>query len=244
MPDGSSATDATSSGLVPLEAKKPKRQVEEHYDEHAEWLVLRGDSEMGERGTIGGTIAQLQHGGPRSGTPNTDLYDDQQLGWGRTIVGSVERHRWLTEARRICGPDCWADIVLRYTAPPALLRSDEGFGARDACPSAEDIEKLGAHETQKPTAFHTRRGTEAQLGAFAALALRHCENPAKLILACLDPQKGKAPKVIAAARKKAEAVSSARHREWRAAMEQAGKPRKASDRRKLLPKFKPAEADQ
>jgi hypothetical protein len=220
---------------------KPKRRrvVEEHYDADAEWLVLGGDSAMGERGTLGGTIAVLEHGGQFTGVPNTDLYTDQQIGWGRTLVGLVERHRWLSEARRLCTPECWADLVLRYTAPPANLRSDEGFGARQSCPSAEDIEKYGAVEPQRPTAFHTRRGTEAQLGVFAALALRHCADPGKLMIACLDPQKGRHSRVISAAFEKAKSISSTRHTEWRAAKELASRPRRASERRSILPAHVP-----
>ncbi len=234
--------DGEATGQDPVtesKTRKPRTPPEEHYDADAEWLVLGGDSAMGARGTLAGTIAQLEHGGPFTGVPNTDLYSDQQVGWGKTVVGLVERHRWLTAARELCSRECWVDIVLRYTAPPANLRSDEGFGARDACPSVEEIEKLGTIETQKPTAFHTRRGTEAQLGVFAPLALRHCADPGKLMLACLDPQKGKHGRVIAAALKKAHEVSAARHNEWRAAKELASKPRRDRERRAILPAHTP-----
>lgn len=243
MPDGSSATELISVD-EPKQEKRTRRAPEEHFDSDLEWFRLMGDSAMGERGTLAGTIAQLEHGGPFTGVPSSDLYDDQQLGWGKTVVGLVEKHRWLTDAWALCSRECRVDLDLRYTAPPANLRSDEGFGARDTCPTVEDITKLGAHETGKPTFFHIRRGTEAQLGEFAALAFRHCENPAKLMLACLDPQKGKHSRVIGAAVKKAKEVSSARHREWREAKEQASGPRKTSQRRSLLPKFDPHEADQ
>jgi hypothetical protein len=241
-------TQAATTGLVPIvevtEPKRSKRLVEEHFDPDAEWLVLMGDSAMGERGTLAGTIAQLEHGGPFTGVPNTDLYDDQQLGWGKTVVGLVEKHRWLSAARALLPEGAWADIVLRYTALPADARSDEGFGAKDRCPSVEDIEKLGAVETSRPTFFHIRRGTEAQLGGFAALAFKYCENAGKLLIACMDPNKGKHSRVIGAAVKKAKEVSAERHREWRAAMEQAKKPRKPSERRALLPEYDPAKADQ
>lgn len=237
MPDGSTAP------VLDTEAKKPKRQIEEHFDSDLEWFRLMGDSAMGERGTLAGTIAQLEHGGPFTGVPNTDLYDDQQLGWGNTAVGHVEKHRWLTDAWALCSPACRFDLDLRYTAPPGSLRSDEGFGAKDKCPTVEEIQKLGAHETGKPTAFHVRRGTEAQLGEFAALALYHCEDPQKLANACRDPQKGKHSRVIGAALRKAKEVSAARHREWRAAKIQAGKPRKIGERRALLPAFNPHESE-
>jgi hypothetical protein len=238
--------DGEATGQAPVtesKTKRPRKAPEEHYDADAEWLVLGGDSAMGERGTLAGTVAQLEHGGPFTGVPNTDIYSDQQVGWGKTVLGLVERHRWLSAARALVSAECWQDLVLRYTAPPAALRSDEGFGARDACPTTEDIAKYGAVETQKPTAFHTRRGTEAQLGVFAALALRHCDNPAKLILACLDPQKGRHGSVIGAALSKAHRVSSARHAEWRAAKEQAARPRKSSERRAILPAHDPHAED-
>src|SRR5690348_4692651 len=153
--------DGEATGLEPVtesKTKKSRKPPEEHYDAHAEWLVLGGDAAMGARGTTASTVAQLEHGGPFTGVPETDIYSDQQVGWGKTVVGLVERHRWLTEARQLCGHECWSDLVLRYTAPPANLRSDEGFGARDICPTTEEIQKYGAHETQKPTFFHTRRG--------------------------------------------------------------------------------------
>lgn len=239
--------DGNATGLIPVsepKTKRPRKAPEEHYDSDAEWLVLLGDSAMGERGTLAGTIAQLEHGGPFTGVPNTDLYDDQQLGWGRTVVGLVEKHRWLSGARALLTRGEWEDLVLSYTAPPAILRSDEGFGARDFCPTAEDIEKLGAVETQKPTAFHSRRGTEAQLGKFGALALKHCENPAKLILACLDPNKGRHPKIITDAHKAAKAACAAVHRRWRECKELARHPRRPSERRALLPEFRPHEAEQ
>jgi hypothetical protein len=234
--------DGEATGLDPVtdsKTKRPRKAPEEHYDSDAEWLVLMGDTAMGERGTLASTVAQLEHGGPFTGIPNTDPYSDQQVGWGKTQIGLVEKHRHLTVARQLVTPECWADLVLRYTAPPAVLRSDEGFGARDACPTAEDIEHNRAIETQKPTAFHTRRGTEAQLGAFAALALRHCDDPEKLMVACLDPQKGRHSRVINAALEKAKKISAARHTEWRAAKDLASRPRRIGERRALLPAHVP-----
>src|SRR5512146_1486337 len=75
----------------------------EAFDSDLEWLLIAGDSAMGERGSLGGVIAQLEHGGPFTGVPSTDLYSDQQVGFGKTVVGLVERHRWLTKAWRSLG---------------------------------------------------------------------------------------------------------------------------------------------
>jgi hypothetical protein len=55
---------------------------------------------LGEKGTLGGIIAQLERGGAGGGMPNTDPYKDAQVGWGRNgeTIGLVEAHRWLNTA--------------------------------------------------------------------------------------------------------------------------------------------------
>jgi hypothetical protein len=243
MADGDSAT-----GLIPVatESKRPRQRSEEAFDPDLEFLLVMGDAEMGERGTLGGTIAQLEHGGPFTGVPNTDLYDDQQIGWGNTVIGSVERHRWLSAAWSTLPKPVRFRLDLWYKAPPAQFRSDEGFGAKakDACPSVEAITKYGAVEPQKPTGFHARKGTEARLGRAAALAFHLCDDPAKLLVACQDPNKGKSGRVIGAALKLAEDAAKGDHAAWRTAKDEAKKPRRVGERRALLPEYDPAKAEQ
>lgn len=242
MADGS----ATPPGPAPEDANEPKKQrrrtQREAHDTDLEWFLTCGDAAMGSRGTLGGTISVLEHGGQSTGAPNTDLYSDQQLGWHRTVVGLVERHRWLSSAWFTLGPEMQHDLIACYTAPPAAFRSDEGFGARDACPRVEDIERNRAIEPGKPTAFHNRRGTESRLGRYAMLALRVCDDPAALLVACQDPGKAKASRVITRALDAARGRAIAAHEAWLDAKEQAGRPRPDGERRAVLERYEPGGA--
>lgn len=168
---------------------------------------------MGERGSLGGVIAQLEHGGPFTGVPSTDLYTDQQVGFGKTVVGLVERHRWLTGAWRTLGVRTRAILALCYQAPRAEHRSDGTMGSRS--------------------------GTDAQLGRYAALALMLTDEPGGLLQACHEPQKGKHGRVIARELRKAKEAAVAAHGEWTAAKGGSVKPRKPSERRKVMPAFEP-----
>jgi hypothetical protein len=237
MADGSSIPEQASE-------KRSKRTNEETFDAQLEWLIVMGDAAMGERGTLAGTIAQLEHGGPFTGVPSTDLYTDQQVGWSSTVVGLVEKHRVLSTAWALMSDKGRGHALLWYSAPRAQFRSDEGFGAKDRCPTVEEIQKLGAPEPSKPTGFHIRKGTEAQLGRAAALAFQLCPDPAALLMACQDPNKGKHGRTIARDLKAAREAAVELHREWRDCLARVGKPRKPTERRALLPEFVPGEAEQ
>jgi hypothetical protein len=63
------------------------------HDPDLAWLLTCGGSAMGERGTLGGIVAALEHGGHPGGVPNTDLYTDQQIGC-------------LPSAPQACGNSC------------------------------------------------------------------------------------------------------------------------------------------
>lgn len=189
----------------------------EAFDADLEWLLIAGDSAMGERGSLGGVIAQLEHGGPFTGVPSTDLYSDQQVGFGKTVIGLVERHRWLMTSWRSLGVRTRAVLTLCYQAPRAEHRSDGTMGGRS--------------------------GTEAQLGRYAALTLMLTEVPGELLRACHEPQKGKHGRVIARELRKAREVAVAAHAEWTAAKGGSGKPRTRSERRKVLPAFEPSGSD-
>ncbi|HEY3496024.1 MAG TPA: hypothetical protein VGK73_15105 [Polyangiaceae bacterium] len=195
-----------TAGLVPTGARR--HEDPEAFDEDLEWLLVAGDAAMGAKGTLGGVIAQLEHGGPFTGVPNTDIYTDQQVGLGHTSVGLVERHRWLSGAWQALTPIAAGVLTLCYRAPRAEHRGDELTGSRS--------------------------GAEAQLGRFAALAFHLTDEPGALLDACRQPQKGKNGRVIARELRKARDAAVEAHKAWSAAKGGAQKPRKRSERRAVL----------
>ncbi len=87
------------------------------HDPDLAWLLTCGGSAMGERGTLGGIVSALEHGGHPGGVPNTDLYSEQQIGWGKFVYGDVEKHRWLMAAWVAVSKANQNVLVARYTAP-------------------------------------------------------------------------------------------------------------------------------
>jgi hypothetical protein len=187
------------------------REHSEAFDEDLEWFILCGSSAMGARGTLGGVVAVLEHGGQFTGMPNSDLYSDQQVGFGPTVIGLVERHRWLSGAWDKLPRETQGVLLGCYSAPRAQHRTDET----------------------------SRSGAEAQLGRFAALAFWLTKDPAKLLGACREPQKGGNSKVIAAAVKAAKAAAVEAHVAWVVAKGGAVKPRRTRERRFVLKAFIP-----
>jgi hypothetical protein len=198
----------TSAGLAPAERK---RKDQEAFCPDLEWFLVAGDAAMGARGTLGGVVAQLEHGGPFTGVPNLDLYSDAQVGWGKTTIGLVERHRWLALAWFSLAETTRNRLCLRYQAARSKYRGDQLTGARS--------------------------GIEAQLGEFGALAIATVENPAQLLEACFQPQKGKHSRVIARAVKQAREASVADHSEWTTAKIAARAPRSRLERVVIGKKF-------
>ncbi len=195
-------------------ASVAKRHADpEAFDDDLEWLLVAGDAAMGERGTLAGTISVLEHGGQLTGTPNTDLYSDAQIGWGTAATGSVERHRWLVSVWQKISPETRAVLTLCYSAPRAEHRGDELSGARS--------------------------GAEAQLGRYAALTFQMTEIPGELLEACRQPRHGKNGRTINRELKKARDAAVAAHRMWSAAKGLSGKPRKLAERRTRLPVHEP-----
>jgi hypothetical protein len=206
-------------------------------DDDLAWFLECGGAAMGERGTLGGIVSALEHGGHAGGVPRTDLYDDRQLGWGRNVVGEVERHRWLLTAWNALTPETQGVLLARYMPPMARFRSDEGYGARekwakDSHPAGpKPIQPLGKRgkpirEKQYQARLARwervcarisrqakRTGVEARLGEWASLALILCSHPEKLLAACSDPNKGNR-EIRAEALKVARAASEAAHAEW------------------------------
>lgn len=208
-----------------------------------EWLIC-GGATMGERGTLAGTINALQLGGHPGGVPNVDLYSDAQVGWGRTVVGLVERHRWLGEAWFALSHETQATLLLCYSAPPARFRTDQGFGAKDSSPTVEDITKHGAHEPQRGSHESIRTGVEAQFGRLASLAFNVTDDPVKLLRACQDAQQGSSTlvkkkgtnsKIITRDRDKALERARTAHAEWFESKAGATPPRRTTERRAVLP---------
>lgn len=197
---------------------------------------------MGEKGTTGGVIAALEHGGHPGGVPNTDLYTDQQIGWGKAVYGDVERCRWLSAAWWALTPGSQVTLLARYTAPRASYRGDAGYGARDRWVEGADRSVIAPGQG-------TRTGT-ALLGELAGLAFFLVESPEALFLACLDPSPLKLDKAGHAtinrelekgrrqlrgkALKAAEAASAAAHAEWAESKAGADPMRKRSERRAVL----------
>ena len=217
-------------------------QATTDHDPDLAWFLTCGGSAMGERGTLGGIVAALEHGGHAGGTPNTDLYSDQQVGWGKFTYGDIERHRWLTEAWRAISEESQGTLLARYTAPRARFRGDEGYGARDRYVEGSD------HSVT------TGKGTRAGallLGDLAGLAFALTDKPEQLFLACTEPSPIKLDKLGNAtinrelekgrrqlrnrALKAAEAASAAAHVEWAESKAGADPMRRRSDRVAALP---------
>jgi len=199
--------NATDSGQVPGSASR-RHHDPEAFDDDLEWLLVAGDSAMGAKGTMGGVVAVLEHGGQISGIPNTDIYSDQQVGFGKTVLGLVEKHRWLIGAWRTLPLEARGVLALCYHAPRAEHRADEVTG--------------------------NRSGAEAQLGRYAALAFHLTDEPGQLLEACRQPSKGKNGRTITRATKAARDAAIGAHRLWTAAKGGATKPRKPRERRAVL----------
>ncbi len=224
-------------------------QSPKDFDEDLAWFLTCGDAAMGKRGTLGGIVSALEHGGHPGGVPNTDLYNEQQLGWGKFMYGEVERHRWLERAWGALSETTRDVLMARYTAPRARFRGDEGYGARDRYVEGSD------HSVT--TGRGTRAGT-LLLGDLAGLAFAMTDKPEQLFLACIEPSPLKLDKLGNATinrelekvrrqlrnrtLKVAEAASATAHAEWAESKEGADPMRRRSERRSSLAPFVPSEA--
>jgi hypothetical protein len=233
------------------------RQRRSGLDEDLAWFLECGGAALGERGTLGGIVSALEHGGHSGGVPNTDLYTDQQIGWARHVYGDIEKHRWLTTAWLAVSVESQRTLLARYMPPPAEFRSDEGYGARDrfvegAHPSGprpvQPIGKKGKPIREKQFraqlarwqraadrigAAARRTSVEATLGEFATLAVMLCANPGKLLVACRDPNKGN-KELRTEALKAAQLASEKAHTEWAESKAGADKMRRRSERVRIV----------
>lgn len=205
------------------------------------WWFTAGGSAMGERGTLAGVVSVLELGGGKNGgVPNTDLYTDQQVGLGRTVVGLVERHRWLSASWNLLSRETQQKLVPCYLAPRAQFRTDQGFGARDHCPRVEDIQRGNTVEPSRGRHRETRTGVEAQLGELATLCFQLVESPAQLLQACQQPSKGKNGRTIRRALRQAREAAREAHGEWFKAKALAREPRHWTERKAILPPHDPS----
>jgi hypothetical protein len=202
-------------------------------------FLVCGGSWMGEKGTLGGIIAQLERGGAGGGMPNTDPYKDAQVGWGRTgeTIGLVEKHRWLSTAWLALTQDSQRHLLAHCAPPPAEFRSDEGYGARDTYVKGshpvgprpiQPIGKRGKPIKQKQfesqldrwqrtadrlSKSARRTSVDAELGEYATLAILLCPTPDKLLLACSSPNKKNRELRTKSVDVAKEAIAKA-HAEW------------------------------
>lgn len=226
----------------------------EAYDVDLEWFIVAGASAMGERGTLAGVVNVLEIGGGNTGgVPNTDLYTDQQVGLGRTLIGEVERHRWLSAAWDRLPAKTKGRLMACYVAPKAELRTDQGFGARDQSISYEESMRGGV-EPMHGSHRDVRTGVDAQLGDCAGLAfwlISEEDDPkargreyGRLLQACQQPSSGQNGRTIRRALRQAREVAREEHEAWSAAKASAPKPRARAERTAILPRYRPHEADQ
>jgi hypothetical protein len=228
-----------------------ERATAPDHDEDLMWFLTCGGAAMGERGTLGGIVSALEHGGHAGGAPNTDLYTDQQIGWGGAVYGDVEKHRWLTAAWQALTPATQGVLLARYAAPRARYRGDEGLGAKDRYVEGSD--------RSVTVGMGTRTGTALLLGDLAGLAFALAESPEALFVACKDPcpvklnkagltvvdrdAEKERRKLRAKALKAAESASAAAHVEWAESKEGADPMRKRAERRAVLPVFVPVSSE-
>lgn len=181
VPPPSTSIERKSAGIRRLTAAPLCQDLE--------WLLTCGASAMGEHGTTGSVISQIERGSVGGGSyldgagSYRHPYTDTQLALGsKTGIGDVERHRWLTAAWQELTPEMRGVLTIRYSAPRAQFRSDSGYGAKDRWVEGSDA-RPGSHQSQ-------RTGVESLLGEFAALCFALCSDAAKLLLACqeADPQ--------------------------------------------------------
>lgn len=207
-----------------------RRKTTAGLDADLEWFLVCGSAALRERGTTGAVISVLELGGPnRGGVPNSDLYNDQQVGFGRHTVGDVERVRWLMSAWNRLDVDVQRVLIAYHLAPRAEFRGDQGFGARDRCPPCDDDANLGTvKEPQRGSHVAVHTGIEAQLGEFASLAFWLAKDPARLAAACKEPSRKDGKAIVARALREAKVLMAEAQRAWLVA--KTGKPRLRRER--------------
>lgn len=228
-------------GQVPAVQKSIERRrgnrKSETFDEDLEWFLVAGSSAMRERGTLGAVINVLELGGvDRGGVPNTDLYSDAQVGFGKHVVGEIERYRWLSWLWLALDRKTQAVLLACYVAPRAEFRADAGFGARDTSPRVEETKRggvqsnaYGRHGESGPP------GASEAFGELAGLVFWSAERPERItaaLWALRERDKGgrhaDARRLLKAELKAAREAATEAHKVWRE--NKTGRPRKPRER--------------
>ena len=161
-----------------------KQSDRELWDPRINWLLNIAPAELGSKGTLGGVISVLEHGGEISGVPNTCPFSDYALGW---CVGDSPAEKWRK----------WAPVwfgVSRETQAVLL---------------AHYMPRADLPDTQRVAV----EGALGKL-ACAALWVHEGEQLAKLITACVDKGKQGRAKIIGAAVKRTDEAVRVAHRSW------------------------------
>jgi hypothetical protein len=152
------------------------------YCPQLDWLLNSAEGLCGARGTMGGVVATLELGGYPGGVPETDIYNDLQVGYGPKLNGRghVERARRLwCSWRQLAEPTRWI-MGLHYSPRPA-----PGLGRM-----VEDRDRNGKLIGRSWQAF-TRwpAGVSGELGRLAGVALgAFPDKREQLLHACEHPR--------------------------------------------------------
>lgn len=229
------------------------------WDSDLEWFLVAGASAMRERGTLGAVVNVLELGGvDRGGVPNTDLYSDAQVGFGKHVVGEIERYRWLSWLWLGLDRKTQATLLACYVAPRAEFREDAGFGARDASQATRDAplrakgtkltgplpSAIGRHGQSGPP------GAEQAFGELAGLVFWSSSNPERITAALWalherdkSGRHADARRLLKAELKAAREAATEAHAVWRE--RKTGRPRKPRERVARAPVFvRPKEEQQ
>jgi hypothetical protein len=188
-------------GQVPEETSgerrsRPPRQEskvdKELYDRDLQFLLNEAPVELGERSILAGQIAALERGGAGGGVPNTDPYSDAQLGWGKHLVGTVERARRLTRVWNQLSPETQRVLTAHYVS--------RGRAAEVRCGIEHNWESVS--------------GALGQVALVAVWILSPGEL-AVLVRSCMDKGARGRVRIINEATKRATTAVREAHRAWR-----------------------------
>lgn len=106
-----------------VEKQKIFHQGRVTYNRDVDWLLNASGAAMGERSNFGSFESSMERGSVSAGgVPNTDLYNERQLGWGPDFVtGDVARkrdleHVWrhLPRVAQVLLEACYTDLPKRF----------------------------------------------------------------------------------------------------------------------------------
>lgn len=71
------------------------------FDPDLAWYLQSSDAALGERSTMASLLTMIEFGIPTGGGDPDDRYNDAHLGWGKVLVGAVERARMCDAAWKL-----------------------------------------------------------------------------------------------------------------------------------------------